>query len=108
SPRPGHERQLLNSLTDELERLAVQPGLTGAHLLITDTPRTTAPTAEQRIRGADAVADWVVLISGYESDAVELTLETGLGAAALKNPGAQETVSSGRYALAFAMTPDDL
>ncbi|MBV9564847.1 MAG: hypothetical protein JOY90_31035 [Bradyrhizobium sp.] len=82
--------------------------MTGAHLLITDTPRTAAPTAKQRIRSADAAADWVVLISGYESDAVELALETGLGTAALRNLGAQETVTRGRYALAFAMTPGDL
>jgi hypothetical protein len=108
SPRPGQEQALRTTLTEALERLPTQPGLTGAHLLITETPQTAAPTAEQRIRGADAAADWVVLISGYESDAVELALETVLSAATLKNLGAQEPVTSGRYGLAFAMTPGDL
>jgi hypothetical protein len=108
SPQPGQEQQLSTALSASLKRLPTQPGLTGAHLLITDTPQTAAPTAEQRIRGADAAADWVVLISGYESDAVELALETVLCAAPLKNLGAQGPVTSGRYALAFAMTPGDL
>jgi hypothetical protein len=39
---------------------------------------------------------------------VELALETDVSVAALKNFGALEFVTSGRYTLAFAMTPSDL
>jgi len=34
-----------------------KPGFTGGHLLITDTPKTSSPTTEQQIRGADGAAD---------------------------------------------------
>jgi hypothetical protein len=44
-------------------------GLTGAHLLQSQ-PTPGAPTTEQKIRGGDASADWVMLIGGYDVEAV--------------------------------------
>jgi hypothetical protein len=44
-------------------------GLTGAHLLQSQ-PMPGTPTAEQKIRGGDASADWVMLIGGYDVQAV--------------------------------------
>jgi len=71
SPKPGEADALRRHLQDVLSRLPAQPGLTGAHLLHTQTPETGL-TQEQKIRGgADAVADWIVLVSGY--DAAELS-----------------------------------
>jgi len=92
---------------DELRKLATKPGLTGAHLLLTDTPRTSSPTAEQLIRGSDSVADWIVLLSGYDADAVESVVAGGLSAPALRRAGAHETVTIDRFRLAFTMTPQD-
>ena len=48
---------LKSTLVELLRELAPQPGLTGAHLLLTDTPETSSPTVEQQMRGADAVAE---------------------------------------------------
>ena len=46
-------------------------GVTGAHFLESQ-PISAAPTAEQKIRGGDATADKVLLIGGYDREAVRL------------------------------------
>src|SRR5580704_13897513 len=71
SPDAGQERHLKTVLVELLRELAPKPGLTGAHLLLTDTPKKSSPTTEQQIRGADGAADWIVLLSGYDLDAVQ-------------------------------------
>jgi hypothetical protein len=65
SPPPGQDENLRRQLHALLERLPAQPGVTGAHLLQTQTPAVSM-TREQKIRGGDAVADWIVLVSGYD------------------------------------------
>jgi hypothetical protein len=95
-------------LVPALRELALKPGLTGAHLLITDTPKTSAPTTEQQIRGSDAAADWIVLLSGYDPDIVQDAASGRFSASALRSIGAEETVVMGWYRLAFTMTPSDL
>ncbi|WP_246509905.1 hypothetical protein [Bradyrhizobium glycinis] len=64
SPQAGREAELQARLIDTLAALAQRPGVTGAHLLVMDTPRMGAPTREQQIRGGDGAADWIVLLSG--------------------------------------------
>jgi hypothetical protein len=108
SPQAGEEERLKAALTELLRDYPGKPGLTSAHLLITDTPRATSPTTEQQIRGADAAADWIVLLSGYESEAVEAAVAAKLSAAELRGRGAQERMIAGRYRLAYTMTPQDL
>src|ERR1700759_5864876 len=71
SPQAGRDGQVKTALDALLRELASKPGLTGAHLLLTDTPKTSAPTTEQQIRGSDAAADWVVLLSGYDPEMVQ-------------------------------------
>ena len=51
-------------------RLPRGKGLTGAHLLQAQPMAGMAQTAEQKIRGGDASADWVLLIGGTEVEAV--------------------------------------
>jgi hypothetical protein len=51
-------------------RLPRGKGLTGAHLLQAQPMAGMAQTAEQKIRGGDASADWVMLIGGYDVEAV--------------------------------------
>ena len=43
-------------------------GLTSAHLL--ESQPMPAQTTEQKIRGGDASADWVLLVGGYDAQAV--------------------------------------
>ena len=52
-----------------LPGLPRRKGLTGAHLLESQ-PMAGAPTVEQKIRGGDAAADWVLLVGGYDVEAV--------------------------------------
>ena len=108
SPQSGKDESVKAALVARLRELASKPGLTGGHLLITDTPKTAAPTIEQQIRGADAAADWIVLVSGYDRDVVEETVATVLSPSALHRLGAREQPEIGRYGLAYTMTTNDL
>jgi hypothetical protein len=108
SPDPGREIDLKTTLVEVLPELARKPGLTGAHLLLTDTPKTSSPTTEQRIRGTDRAADWIVLLSGYDPDVVQKVVADRLSASTLRLAGACENSTIGHYRLAFTMTPLDL
>lgn len=58
------------SPTSHLPELPRGPGLTGAHLL-ESRPMAGAPqTIEQKIRGGDATAEWILLIGGCDAQAV--------------------------------------
>ena len=102
------EYDLESALIQMLKRLPMKPGLTGAHLLITDTPRKSSPTAEQLIRGSDGVADWIVLISGYDPAIVAEVVSSQLSTASLRGMGAKENPTTGQYKLAFTMTARDV
>jgi hypothetical protein len=58
---------------EELPQLPSGQGVTGAQLLQAQ-PMPQA-TEEQRIRGGDATADWVLLVGGYDADAVRRVAE---------------------------------
>ncbi len=87
SPEAGREAGLETAVVATLRELASKPGLTGAHLLITDTPKTGGPTTEQQIRGLDGAADWIVLLSGYDPQVVELVVSGKLSTPALRKHG---------------------
>lgn len=108
SPEAGKEAGLETAVVVTLRELASEPGLTGAHLLITDTPKASVPTTEQQIRGFDGAADWIVLLSGYDPVVVELVVSSKLSPPALRSMGAQEKVTIGHYRLAFTMSPQDV
>lgn len=80
-----------------LPGLPRRKGVTGMHLLESQ-PIAGPPTIEQRIRGGDARADWVLLVCGYDVDAVRAA------AGEQRLPGAVE----GLYRLAYSMTSKDL
>ncbi len=85
SPEPGREAHLRGVLTSEAQSLTHQRGLCAAHLLIADQDRSRAPTRETALRGGqDAVADWVLVVEGYDEGAVaqdrsELLRQSGAG-----------------------------
>jgi hypothetical protein len=108
SPDAGQNTDLRTSLAEVLRELPAKPGVTSAHLLMTETPKTSAPTTEQQIRGEDRTADWIILVSGYDPDVVQSTLAGELSSSALRRAGARENSIAGHYRLAFAMTPADL
>lgn len=108
SPAPGQGDALRTCLRDRLRALPQRAGVTAAHLLQTQTPPAQA-TTEQKIRGgADQVADWILLASGYDAQAL-LDLASGeLSAAELAAAGAAADPITGLYRLAHTMTPRDL
>ncbi len=108
SPETGNESSLRGTLVETLDELSSKPGLTGAHLLLTDTPLTSALTTEQQIRGTDGAADWIVLLSGYDREVVHEVVSKRLSTPVLRSMGAQDNVIAGRYALEFTMTRQDV
>ena len=108
SPQAGKDEPLRTTVVEGLKDLASKPGMTGAHLLITDTPKTSSPTTEQQIRGADGTADWIALLSGYDPEKVQDVVARFFSSPALRLLGAEEKSVMGRYKLAFTMTPTDV
>jgi hypothetical protein len=109
SPQAGAATALLDRLREVLPKLPVLPGITGAHLLQTQaaTPGV-AMTAEQRMRGRDGAADWILLLTGYDAQAVAEIASSELGASALAAAGAQSGSITGLYELRYTLTPADL
>jgi hypothetical protein len=108
SPAGGQSDLLRVNLRHRLQALPTRAGLTAAHLLHTQTP-PTASTTEQKIRGgADRVADWVVLVSGYEKAVLQELAGNELGPASLLSDGAAEDQTVGLYRLSYTMTPNEL
>ena len=71
SPELGREAHLRGALTSEAQSLTHQRGVCAAHLLIADKDRSKAPTRETALRtGPDAVANWVLLVEGYDEAVV--------------------------------------
>jgi hypothetical protein len=106
SPSPRKRGTLLKWLAAELmPPLPSRKGLTGAHLL--ESLRADAPrTAEQEIRGMDAQADCVLLVYGYDIDAVKALVAGGLGE--LEAQGALPGRIEGFYRCAYSLTSKDL
>ena len=54
-----------------LPELPQRKGLTGVHLLESQQLAGVPQTVEQKIRGGDRTADWVMLVGGYDAEAVK-------------------------------------
>lgn len=71
SPQAAQEDHLRCILADEVVALAAAQGLCAAHLLVADRDRSGVATQEASLRGnPDAVADWILLVEGYDATAV--------------------------------------
>ena len=90
-------------LQEFLPTLPVRRGIGSAHLL--ENASAAPMTNEQRIRGADAGVDSVLLITGYEAQALGgLSLDTRRE---LERRGATE-VSEGLYRIDYTLAHDEL
>lgn len=107
SPEPGRAGRLETVLDGQLRRLPERPGLTGAHLLQTQTPDAAA-TREQQIRGGDAAADWIVLVSGYDPDILRSVAANDLAEPILRQAGAAPGHAASLHRLCHSITPTDL
>jgi hypothetical protein len=100
SPEASQGKSVRRALQEFLSKVPNEVGLTSGHLLRTDTP-TAAQTTEQKIRGSDAAADWIVIVSGYDAQALE-DLAAG--------PFAKLNISETRpdvFRLSYTATPQD-
>jgi hypothetical protein len=108
APRAGEATALLDRLREILAKLPALPGITGAHLLQTQARNPgMATTAEQRIRGGDKAADWIVLLGGYDSRAVAEVASSQFSTTALAAAGAQPQSISACYGLQYTLTAAD-
>jgi hypothetical protein len=110
SPASAREERLRTWLAQSaLPELVDRPGVLGAHLIEGERTASGTDTAEKRLRtSATEFVDWVILIGGYDSEAL-----VTVGAAALsdRNLVARGAVASrirGIYRLAHCITKADL
>lgn len=107
SPGSGRDEDLRSKLREKLRALVGHDGVAAAHLLQTRTPPAES-TTEQKIRGGtDRTADWVVLASGYDEQALAALAAHQLSPPALTEDGALPDQISGIYRLAYTLTPHD-
>ena len=92
-----------------LPPLVERPGIIGAHLLEGDPAASRTGTEEKLLRGdADAIADWIVLVGGYDADALHRVGEGMLSEEHLLAHGAAAGPTFGLYQLLHAITEPDL
>jgi hypothetical protein len=102
SPEAGKADTTHRALAEVLRDVPHAIGLTSGHLLRTDTPQL-AQTKEQAIRGGkDAVADWIMIVSGYDTRALGDLAATKLSSLGLGI--AQQEI----YRISYAATQRDL
>ena len=109
APVAGAEDRLGDWLTAELlPKLPSRQGLVSAQLLRDAARPQRNLTTEQKIRGGDATADWIVLVNGYDAAAVDTVAAEVANDAALAEHGAAPGSIARVYRLAVLLTPADL
>lgn len=110
APDPARRAALRARLADEvLARLVAAPGIIGACLLEGDSAASRTETEEKRIRGTpDQIADWVLIVRGYDPDALRAARDGELAADRLRAQGAGERLAVGLYQLLHCITDVDL
>ncbi|SDH76221.1 DUF4286 family protein [Propionivibrio dicarboxylicus] len=92
SPDPEHEVALRDWLARKaLASLHKKTGLVSAHQF--EAALTPEMTKEQRIRGKDSGVDWVLLVTGYDKDAVGELAAAELSVTELERHGCINLVS---------------
>ena len=86
-----------------IDHLVDQAGCVGGHLLRHEAP-AIAQSTEQKIRGSDQFADWVLLVIGDDLDVSREYAASLLNPDALAQLGAQPGAFSGRCTLSFSAT----
>jgi hypothetical protein len=107
SAAPEAGRSALKWLaTQMMPSLPQRKGLTATCLLESQPAAAVPRTAEQRIRGGDRQADCVLLVSGYDAEAVKATVAAELDE--LEAHGALPGSIDGFYRIAYTLTSKDL
>ncbi len=108
SPVNGQEEELQRHLADFAESVSQRPGIVGLHVLRHEAPEMAA-TTEQKIRGnADRAADWIIVVSGYDLDALRRIGDEELCEARLRASGALPETRCQVFTLAYTAIPTDM
>ena len=102
SDNPGNVRLEVLHAYEMLARNAT-PG-THYQVKVPGAPQTI----EQKIRGRDAPADWVLLICGYDVEAVKAVVSDRLAPEELEAHGVAPGAVEGLYRSAYSLTSKDL
>jgi hypothetical protein len=106
SPSGSRRGSLLKWLQHEaMPSLPSRKGLTGTYLLESLPTNNASPTIEQKIRGGDASADCVLLVCGYDSEAVRAVVAGELSE--LETHGAAPGRVDGLYRCAYTLAARD-
>jgi hypothetical protein len=93
----------------QVRELSGRRGVVGAHLLEGDDSASGVKTDEMRLRGGDdRIADLVLLVEGYDPDALRSLLDEQLSVADLIERGAKAEGHAGLYRAGHIVTEADL
>ncbi len=110
SPAPGRTDALRAWLVDEaLPKLVLRPGILGAHLVEGEPTTSGQETVEKRLRAdKNEFVDWVILVGGYDSEALAAVRAERFSEAGLVGRGASSSQLRGIYRLVHCVTKADL
>lgn len=107
SPAEGQAEALQRHLEAMAPSVSQRPGIVGMHVLRHEAPAMAA-TTEQKIRGnADRAADWIIVVSGYDFDALRKLEGEELSEASLRASGALPEACQ-LFSLAYTAIPADV
>ena len=107
APAAGRAEALQSALRALADGLVQRPGIAGMHLLRHEKP-SIAVTEEQRMRGLrDEAADWIVLLSAYDSAELRAVAAAELGDAALEEMGAATGMRAEVHTLRASAQPGE-
>ena len=107
-PIEGQQDKLNRQLGELGESASQLPGIVGLHVLRHQAPAMAA-TTEQKIRGnADRAADWIIVVSGYDLDALQRFGDEKLSNARLETFGAVAETKCQSFSLAYTAIPSDV
>lgn len=110
SPAADRAEALRAWLAEEvLPKLVERPGNLGAHLVEGERSTSGTDTVEKRLRGgSNEFVDWVVLVGGYDADALAEIRSEPLSDQNCAGNGASSSSVRGIYRLVHCVTKADL
>jgi hypothetical protein len=107
SPAEGQAEALQGQLAALAESVSQRPGIVGLHVLRHEAPAMAA-TTEQKIRGnTDRAADWIIVVSGYDLEALRRLEGEELSEARLRASGVLLEACQ-LFSLAYTAIPPDV
>lgn len=110
SPQPDRTEGLRNWLVgDALPNLVTQPGIVSASLLECDQEASQVDTEEKRLREKpDDIADWIVLVDGYDESAIAALPDSALASDRLSQHGGSPEYGPPCYQLVHIVADKDV